>query len=116
MVYDSGDSDAITSANLEEETFVEQDEAAELELVFPKDADDVPGALKASRIRFSLGNIGLKHAVELPADEGNDEKVVGVPETLKVSTAALPDGEPDHGAQATVTTHPRPVAPEPTDS
>lgn len=41
-----------------------------------------------------------EHAVELPADEEDDEEVVGVPEPLKVGTAALLDGEPHHGAQS----------------
>jgi len=34
--------------------------------------------------------------MELPADEENDEKVVGVPEPLKVGTTSLLDSEKDH--------------------
>jgi hypothetical protein len=57
----------------------------------PKDANRVPGA-----VWRAIGLDHAEHAMELPADEKDDEEMVGVPETLKVGAPLLLAGEEDH--------------------
>ena len=63
-------------------------------MTYPEDTDGVERA-----VRGTIGLDHAEHAVELPVDEEDDEKVVGVPELLKVGTAALLHGVPDHDTE-----------------
>ncbi len=61
---------------------------------YPEDPDGVPGAE-----RRAVGLDHAEHTVELPADEEDDEEVVGIPEALKVVPAPLLHSKPDHNAE-----------------
>ena len=61
----------------------------------PEDADGIPGA-----VRRAVGFDHTEHTVELPADEEDDEEVVGIPERLKVGPAPLLYGIVDHDTEA----------------
>ena len=62
-----------------------------MRFTYPEDTD---GVVRAVRRTVRLDH--AEHAVQLPVDEEDDEKVVSVPEAVEVGTAALLHREPDH--------------------
>lgn len=85
----------MSAADLTEDTFDDEDDPAG-EPISPKHADDVEAASAV------VGLDHAEHAVQLPADEEDDEEMVGVPKLFKPSVraaSAFLDGEPNHDPQ-----------------
>ena len=62
---------------------------------YPEDTYGVPGTVRRT-IRLDH----TEHAMELPADEENDEEVMSIPEALEVVTSPFFRGEVDHDGKA----------------
>lgn len=60
----------------------------------PKDTDGVPRA-----VRRTVGFDHAEHTMELPADEEDDEEVVGIPEVFKVGPPPLLPSKEDYDAE-----------------
>lgn len=60
----------------------------------PEDADGVPRT-----VRRAVGFDHAEHTMELPADEEDNEEVVGIPEVLKVGPPALLPSKEDYDAE-----------------
>jgi len=96
MLDDFGDVGDMTRADFTEDTLIDEDDATR-KPVAPKDTDGVERAL-VTRVRLDHA----EHAVQLPADEEDDEQVMCVPELLEVArgTATLLPGKPNHNSEA----------------
>lgn len=66
-----------------------------MEKTYPKHSDCVGRAVRGA-IRLDHA----EHAVELPTDEKDNEKVVGIPEPLESRPADLFPGKENHGAKS----------------
>jgi hypothetical protein len=89
-LVDVGD---VAGADFTKDTLKDPDDTTN-EPVAPENSDGIEGTERRP-IRLDHA----EHAMQLPKDEEDDEKVVGVPEPLEVGTAFLLEGKPDHGTK-----------------
>lgn len=87
VLYDFGDVGPVPRAYFAQDALSNPDNSAN-EPVTPKHANVVERA-----VRGPVGLDHAPHAMELPADEKDDEQMVAVPEFLKVGTATLFHGK-----------------------
>lgn len=108
MLNDLGDVGDVARANFTEDTLIDPNHSANKPVPLigalatdqkytfriyshPENADCVE---RTERRAVWLDH--AEHAMELPVDEEDDKKVVGIPETFEISTASLLHRVPNH--------------------